>query len=173
MFTIGEVVSYGATGLCTIEDIRQESLSRGGTKKQEYYILRPVAAPTCTTYVPVANEALTAKLRRIYTKEQIDALIVSVKDQKLEWIEDIRMRADVFGKVISRGISAELLKLIACLYLEKRSCAGSKRKFSTTDEQMLAAAERIVSEEFGYALQIPPKQVASYIAGHVGAIMEE
>ena len=109
MFEIGEVVSYGATGICTIEDIRLESLSRAGTKKQEYYILRPVATPTCTTYVPVANETLTAKMRRIYTREQINALILSVKDQKLEWIEDTRRRADVFGQIVSQGISAELL----------------------------------------------------------------
>lgn len=172
MFEVGEVVSYGATGICTIEDIRMESLSRAGTKKQAYYILRPVATPTCTTYVPVANEALTAKMRRIYTKEQIDALILSVKDQKLEWIEDTRRRADAFGQIVSQGISAELLKLIACLYLEKKSRSKGGRKFCATDEKLLSAAERIVSEEFAYALRIPQKQVTSYIAEQMGNVTE-
>ena len=164
MFEIGEVVSYGATGLCTIEDIRLESLSRAGTKKQEYYILRPVATPTCTTYVPVANEALTAKMRKIYTRQQIDDLILSVRGRKLEWIEDTRRRADVYGQIVSQGISAELLKLIACLYLEKKARSKGGRKFCATDEKLLSSAERMVSEEFAYALQIPPKQVTAYIA---------
>ena len=172
MFEVGEVVSYGATGICTIEDIRLESLSRAGTKKQEYYILRPVATPTCATYVPVANETLTAKMRRIYTAQQIDELILSVKDQKLEWIEDTRRRADVFGQIVSRGISAELLMLISCLYLEKKSRSKGGRKFCATDEKLLASAERIVSEEFAYALQIPQKQVTSYIAGRMGNTVE-
>lgn len=167
MYKIGEVVSYGATGICTIEDIRMESLSRAGTKKQEYYILRPIATPTCMTYVPVANETLTAKMRPVYSKQQIDELIRSVQDQKLEWIEDTRRRADVFGEIVSRGISAELMKLIACLYLEKKSRSGGGRKFGAADEKLLTSAERMISEEFAYALQIPQKQVAAYIAGRM------
>lgn len=168
MYQIGEVISYGATGICTIEDIRMESLSRAGTKKQSYYILRPVATPTCITYVPVANAALTAKMRRVFTKEQIDTLLHSVGDERLEWIEDTRDRAEVFGDILFRGISADLLKLIACLYLEKKSRIEGKQRFCAADEKLLSSAERIVSEEFAYALKIPQKQVAAYIAGQIG-----
>ena len=67
MFQIGEVVAYGATGICKVEDVKVMSLSRTGADRQEYYILRPVATPTCATYVPTANEALTGKMRRVYT----------------------------------------------------------------------------------------------------------
>jgi len=172
MFQIGEVVSYGATGICTIEDIRMESLSRAGTRKQEYYILRPAATPTCTTYVPVANEALTARMRRIFTKQQIDQLIESVRDSRLEWIEDIRRRADTYGQILSGGISAELLKLIGCLYLEKKSRGQGGRKFCATDEKILSSAERMVSEEFSYALEIPQNKVSAYIAEKLGNTAE-
>lgn len=168
MYQIGEVVSYGATGICTIEDIRMESLSRAGTKKQEYYILRPAASPTCTTYVPVANEALTAKMRRVLSKSEIDAMITSVQGQTLEWIDDTRHRADAFGQILANGISAELLKLIGCLYLEKKSRSNGGRKFCATDEKILSTAERMVSEEFAYALEIPQKQVFAYIAEKLG-----
>ena len=168
MFQIGEVVSYGTTGICTIEDIRMESLSRAGTKKQEYYILRPAATPTCTTFVPTANEALTAKMRRLLTKEEIDAMIDSAKGQQLEWIDDTRQRADAYTQVLSKGISGDLLKLISCLYLEKQARSQGGRKFCATDEKILASAERMVSEEFAYALQITQKQVVSYIARRMG-----
>ena len=164
MFRIGEVVSYGATGICTIEDIKVMSLSRSGANKQEYYILRPAAAPTCITYIPTGNEALTAKMRRVYTNSEIDALILSVKDEKLEWIEDTRRRADAFGQIVSKGITPELLKLIACLYLEKKSRSGTGRKFCATDEKILSSAERIVSEKFAYALGISQGEVTAYIA---------
>jgi len=164
MYQIGEVVSHGTTGICTIEDIRMESLSRTGARKQEYYILRPMATPTCVTYVPTANETLTGKIRRIMSGEEIDRLIASVKGQSLEWIEDTRQRADAFQKVLSGGISAELLKLISCLYLEKKSRARDGKKFCATDEKILSSAERMVSEEFAYALQITEKQVSAYIS---------
>lgn len=164
MFQIGQIVSYGATGICTVEDIRYESLSKAGTRKQEFYVLRPVSTPTCTTFVPTSNSQLTGKMRCIFTQEQIDSLIASVRGQRLDWIEDTRQRAESFGQILSRGISGDLLKLISCLYLEKMARGKAGRKFCATDEKLLANAERMVSEEFSYALQIPKSQVASYIA---------
>ena len=164
MFRVGEVVSYGATGICTVEGIEVISLSRARMGKQEYYILRPIAAPTCVTYVPTANEALTAKMRLVYTKKQIDDLLRSVKEEQIEWIEDTRRRTEAFSQIVSGGISASLLRLIACLYLEKQSRIASGRKFCATDEKILHSAERIVREEFAYALGIEPEQVTAYIA---------
>ena len=168
MFQIGQVVSYGTTGICTIEDIRQESMSRSGTKKQEYYVLRPAATPTCTTFVPTGSAVLTAKIRPVMNKEQIDAMIDAVDREPLPWIEDPRRRAEAYQQVLSAGISSQLLKLIGCLYLEKQSRSKQGKKFCATDEKILSGAERMVSEEFSYALQISPKQVAPYIAQRMG-----
>ena len=167
MFQIGQVVSYGTTGICTIEYIRMESMSRSGVKKQEYYILRPAAAPTCKTYVPTGNAALTAKIRPVMTKEQIDAMIAASEGEQLTWIEDARRRAEAYQQILDGGISSELLKLISTLYLEKKSREKQGKKFCATDERILSGAERIISEEFSYALQISPKQVAPYIAHHI------
>ncbi len=164
MFQVGEVVSYGTTGVCTITDIRMESLSRSGTRKQEYYILQPLAAPTCMTYVPTGNEALVAKLRLVMTAAEIDSLIDSVKGQSLDWVEDTRQRAEQYQKILSGGISGQLLLLISRLYQEKKARG---RKLCVTDEKIFASAERIVSEEFAYALQIPGKEVSSYIANRM------
>lgn len=167
MFQIGEVVSYGTTGICTIEDIRMESLSRAGARKQEYYILRPLATPTCVTYVPTANEALTSKMRPVMTAGDIDRMIDSVGGEVLPWIEDTRQRADAYQRILNGGISAELLRLIGCLYLEKKKRAKGGRKFCATDEKLLSSAERIVGEEFAYALHIPEKEVSAYIAERI------
>jgi len=167
MYQIGEVVSYSTTGLCTIVDIRIESMSRSGARKQEYYVLRPMATPSCVTYVPTANPVLTGKMRRILTCGEIEQMISSVKGQSMEWIEDTRQRAEAYQRVLSGGISPDLLKLISCLYLEKKSRSQGGRKFCATDEKILTSAERILSEEFAYALQIPEKEVSEYIANRM------
>ena len=167
MFQIGEVVSYSTTGVCTIVDIRMESLSRTGARKQEYYVLRPMATPSCVTYVPTGNPTLTAKMRQLMTGEEIDRMIDSVKGQSLEWIEDTRQRAESFQRILSGGISPDLLKLISRLYLEKKSRSRGGRKFCATDEKILTSAERILSEEFAYALRIPEKEVSEYIANRM------
>lgn len=163
MFQIGEVVAYGATGICKVEAVKVMSLSRTGADRQEYYILRPVATPTCTTYVPTANEALIGKMRRVYTAQEIDAIILSSKGEPLAWIEDTRRRTEVFGQIVAKGISPELMKLIARLYTEKRSRIEAGKRPCGTDEKILASAERIIKEEFSYVLQISPQDVSAYI----------
>lgn len=164
MFQAGDVVSYGATGVCTVEDVKELSLSGHASACKEYYILRPVAAPSCVTYVPTASEKLVGKMRQILTREQIDALLLSVKGQQLAWVEDTRHRTEHYGQILSKGVTTDLLKLIACMYLEKKERQSAGKKFSYTDEKLLAAAERIVSEEFAYALNIPQSEVSQYIA---------
>lgn len=164
MFQIGEVVVYGSTGVCTVEDIAVMSLPRAGGGKQEYYILRPISVPTCKTYVPTSNMELAARIRPVSTAEQIDWMIESVRGERLEWIADTRRRMDTFGQIVSEGVTTELLKLIGCLYLEKKARTEAGKKFCLTDEKLLRAAERIVDEEFAYVLGIPKTEVSAYIA---------
>lgn len=163
MFQIGEIVAYGATGVCTIEDIRLMSMSRSGVKKQEYYVLKPMATPTCLTYVPVSSP-MTERMRRVLSASQIDAMLDAVREQRIDWIEDARQRAEVFGGIVSSGLTERLLLLIGCLYAEKKTCYGQGRRFSAADDRLLCSAERVVSEEFAYSLQIRPNQVTAYIA---------
>lgn len=163
MFQIGEIVAYGATGVCTIEDIRLMSMSRSGVKKQEYYVLKPMATPTCLTYVPVSSP-MTERMRRVLSAAQIDAMLDAIREQRIDWIEDARQRAEVFGTIVSGGLSERLLLLIGCLYVEKKTCCGQGRRFSAADDRLLSSAERVVSEEFAYSLQIKPNQVTAYIA---------
>ncbi len=164
MFQIGEVVAYGATGICIIENICITSLNRSGTNKQEYYVLRPKATPTCLTYVPTSNSKLLEKMRKLMTRQEIDALLDAVKGRDLDWIPDARQRADQYGQILFRGLTEELLLLIQRLYLEKKACSSAGRRFSTADERLLVNAERTLSEEFSYALEIPEKDVPDYIA---------
>lgn len=164
MFEIGEVVSYGTTGICTVEEIRMESVSRSGIKKQPFYILRPASTPSCVTMVPVSNEQLTGKMRRVLKKPEIDAMIARVRGQCLPWIEDSRQRAEAYSLILSKGITEELLLLIASLYQEKRRRTEDGRRFGLTDERLLSSAARMVSEEFSYALSIPKSKVTAYIA---------
>ena len=167
MFQVGQVVSYGASGVCTVEAIEMRSMSRAGTKKQEYYVLRPMSSPSCLTYVPTGNETLTARMRCVLSREEIDAMLRRIRDDRLPWIEDPRQRAEQYGAILSAGLSEELLKLISCLFLEKKACAAKGKRFGAADERLLTAAERVVSEEFAYTLQIRPNQVSAYIAARM------
>jgi len=167
MFQAGQVVAYGATGVCKVESITNMSMSRSGVGKQDYYVLRPLASPSCVTYVPVANERLTARMRPVLTKAEIEAMMNAIHGESLQWIGDPRQRSEQFGAILAQGLTPDLLKLIGCMYLEKRACTDRGKRFSMADERLLQAAERVVGEEFSYALQINARDVSAYIAAHL------
>ena len=82
-FDIGEYVSYGINGMCNIEDIRPMQLSQS-VEKMMYYILRPESNPKSTIFVPVNNQKLVSKMRELMTKDEINAMLVRMKDRTLE-----------------------------------------------------------------------------------------
>ncbi len=160
-----DTIVYGTTGICTIEDIRQKSFSPG--QQEMYYILKPVFSPSSTVYVPVDNERLTAKMRRVLTKPEIDALVDTVAKRGDVWTEDRRERVDRFKATLSEGIGTELLTMIHSLHRHKAQLEQQHKKLCSADEQTYASAKKMVTEEFSYALHIAPDEVEAYIVNRL------
>ncbi|MGN0518237.1 MAG: CarD family transcriptional regulator [Acutalibacteraceae bacterium] len=163
MFEINDVIAYGTTGICKIEDIRSEKLFSGDKKKIMYYILKPIYSPGSTVYVPVDNEKMTVKMRYILTKDEIDDMINQAKNKRIEWINDDQSRAVRFNDIMANGICADLLTLVKCLYDRKQQLAQTNKKFHAADERVLLAAEKSIKEEFAYVLEIDVDDVGNYI----------
>ena len=72
-----------------VDDIRLDVPAGKGTPK-EFYILKPVSNPASTIFVPTGSPALVEKMARLPNREELDQLILSVKDHPLPWIEDAR-----------------------------------------------------------------------------------
>ena len=144
-FDIGEYVSYGINGMCNIEDIRPMQLSQS-VEKMMYYILRPESNPKSTIFVPVNNQKLVSKMREPMTKDEINAMLVRMKDRTLEWEKDVRFRTESFHEILNNGVNQDLILMIRCLH-----------------RNTLKTAERLVEEEFAHVLHIKCEEVSDYI----------
>ena len=72
MFQVNDMIVYGAHGVCRIAEIEERDFNGSSI---EYYILKPVYDEKATIFVPVLNDRLTAKMRRVLSKDEIEALI--------------------------------------------------------------------------------------------------
>ena len=165
MITKNEIVVYGTTGICQIIGIENKEFSAGETIS--YYVLKPIYTANTVFYVPVNNEQLVEKMHHVLTKQEIDTLLEEIRDDHIAWIDDDQARSAAYGAIIARGIRAELLVLIKCLYTHRIELRNSGKKFHAADEKLLVAAEKLVSEEFAYVLGIDIDQVPDYIAGKI------
>ena len=99
MFEKGETVVYGASGICVVEDIREESFGDLKGEVKEYYILRPLKESSSTLFVPVDNKKLTDKIKRVLTENELDLLLEKARDCENDWIDNERERSEKCGEM--------------------------------------------------------------------------
>ncbi len=162
----GDFVVYGTNGICKIDDIQKMTFPM---EKEEhtYYILKPISSTTSTLFVPSNRQELVSKMRYILTRDEIDAILCAPKEKEMGWIEDKNARASVFKNMMTDGSPEKLLKLIRCLYERKSYLFENGKKLTITDDGILTSAEKLVREEFAFALGIDEDKVAEYIENKI------
>ena len=160
-FRTGEHVIYKNNGICRIEDIR--ILAFGDTKK-EYYVLAPLSGGT--VYVPTEG-ALALKLKRVPTKEDVDDLIAQVEASELKWIENSKLRIVTFDKLLASSDRVAILWLVKVLSARKESEAEKNKRLCSNEERILTTAEKIITEEFAFALNLNKNEVVPYILSKI------
>ena len=161
MFQVNDTVLYGSQSVCTVTEICEKKI---GKEKMRYYALKPVFDNKSTVYVPCDNPKLVEKMRRILSAAEIDALIDSMQNETLEWIQDDGERKEKYGEIIRSGDRKALAVLIRTLYLHREHQKAAGKKFHAVDEQLLDRAQKLLHEEFAYVLNIAPQDVPPFIA---------
>lgn len=156
MFNVGEIISYRATGVCRVEDIREESFT-GETKT--YYILKPVTKNSATIYVPLDNATLCERMGALLTKAEARAILKQAHGDAGTWIEDVKTRQTVFHETISGGDRLKIAAVVCALARHRREVAEAGRKFYASDERLLAAAENAIVGELSYVLECDEQEI--------------
>lgn len=164
MFSVGDTVVYGTQGVCRIKEI---SMLKFGKTKAEYYILTPVSDERSVVYVPTGNEKLVSKMRELISREELDELIATAAENKIEWISGDNERKNYCDEVVKTGSRRELMQLIGMLYTRREALREQKKHFHNVDAQYLKAAEHLLHDEFAYVLGIDTDQVPEYITQRI------
>ena len=127
MFNVNDTILYGTHSKCKITDITEQKFN-GSTNK--YYILQPLHNASSTIYVPMDNEKLIAKMRRILSEEEIYELIKAMPDKNGAWIENKNERNEYFRSILSNGDRAEIIKLIKIIYQHKEELKAIGKSFT-------------------------------------------
>ena len=155
-----QYVRYGANGVCRIEDIRPVPEMK---TKDDFYILQPIADHKSVYFIPTDSEKLTSKMRVLLSREEIDALIDTVKGEPLEWIEDRKARLEQFRLTLRECDMLQIMRMVGMLYLRKRALMDQGKKLAPSDEAVLREAETVVENEFAFVLGVPTQDVSRYV----------
>jgi CarD family transcriptional regulator len=165
---IGEFVVYRNSGIYRISDIRKENFC--GIGERTYYVMHSVYERNSIVYLPVDAEDLELKIRGVPRPEEIDRIIRTAKSSANVWKEEVKERAEYFDELLSRGTTSDLLWLLCVLTNYKNEIEGQRRKLYASDARILAAAEKMVSEEFAFVLGIDRSEVMSCVFDRMGKL---
>ncbi len=163
MYSVNDTILYGSQ-ICRIEENAKRDF--GGSLK-EYYVLKPVYNDTSTIYVPVNNEKLTGKMRRILSANEIYDLIRSMPDADSEWVENEAERKEKYKEILASGDREAIIRMIKALYHHQDVRQAQGRKLHVSDERFLKEAERTLYDEFALVLNISQDQVLPFILDQI------
>ena len=160
MYKVNDTVIYSTQGVCRIVEIAEKDFLG---QKKEYYVLKSINNSGTTFFAPTGNETVLAKFRRILSKEEIQELVDSLKDEKLLWIIDENERRERFREILTAGNHRNLILMIKAIWLEKQNREAQGKKLHISDERFFREAEQLLYDEFQYVLEITKEDLISYI----------
>jgi len=160
MFQVNDVVVYSSQGVCEIVSIDERKI---GEETKQYFVLKPKNDTGATFYVPTWNEKARAKMRRVMTKKEIDALIDSMPNQKPAWIANENDRKEAFRRILAGGDRAAIIAMAQALFSHKKEREAEGKRLHMSDEHFLKDAEQILYNEWQYVLHVDKAGLLAYI----------
>ena len=160
---VNEYVTYGQNGICQIIDIQKQKIK--GIERT-YYIMKSVYNNT-KIMVPVDSDMLVGNMRHILSEKEILDIIKKSEDSDNIWMQDTKLRSEQLEKMLHNGDRADILWIVKMLSMYKLQAEKEGKRFYASDERILYTAEKIITEEFAFALGIERNEVIPYITAHI------
>lgn len=164
MLRIGELIVYGAEGVCKVDSVQK--LSFLGLEEKEYYILVPQSNQTDKLYLPLDNANLIQRVSKLLTYSEIIDMIES-NDEIIEWVEDSKQRNKQYKEILSSYDRRKIFALAKQLYLIKTQKIDSCKSFTSWMDDIMKKTAQILFSEFSYVVELTQDELLPFIAGEL------
>ena len=165
MFQPGELVVYGSTGVCRVEEVTKLD-QPGGARGRQYYVLRPLWQDG-VIYAPV--DSVKVPMRPVISREEAEALI-----DRMPGIQAAACRggtaqalAQQYQTAVRDGGHQALIQMMKAIHHKRGQAESKNRRLGMVDERYMKQAERLLYGELATALDIGFDEVEPYIASRI------
>ncbi|MCI2106388.1 MAG: CarD family transcriptional regulator [Intestinimonas sp.] len=168
MFQKGDLIIYGNTGVCRVEEVGPPKNIGGADRDRLYYTLSPVYG-TGNIYIPVDTSVF---MRPVISREEADRLIDRIPLIQEDICDSSNQRTlnEHYQAVLQTHTCEDLLQLIKTVYAKNRNYIHRGKKPGQTDQKYKKRAEDLLYGELSVALDIPLEKVEGYIRKKMAAL---
>jgi CarD family transcriptional regulator len=158
MYNIGDLVVYGVSGVCRIEDITLKPEESGGL----YYVIKSLYQDLTIT-TPVDTKVT---MRPVISREEAEQLIddISVVNAKTFNSRELKELETHYRQYVLRNSVPDLIELTTSIYAKRRDARNAKKTLGVVDAKYKKIAEGLLYGELATALNIAKTEVQNYIA---------
>lgn len=160
MFQIGELIVYGNSGVCRVENIGPPELA-GAPKGIDYYTLAPYYSSGSKIFTPCDNDKIV--MRPIITKREAQKLIREMSSIGTISVPDERKREEQYKEVMKSCDCRKFVSIIKTIDKRKKERLLEGKKITTSDEKYFQMAEDKLYGELAIVLEIDKQEVKEYI----------
>ena len=148
MYQIGELVQYGNSGVCKVEEIVQGV--PGLQEDTQCYLLVPVGRKEEKIYSPVDNGRV--KMRRILSSEEVKELMEKTSEIEEISITNEKQCESIYREELYSVDCYRWLSLLKTLYSRRAARNAAGKKVTATDERYLKNVEDRLKEELSIVI---------------------
>ncbi len=163
MYNVGDLVFYGKTGVCRIEEVtKMQSAISGDGSEEDYYILKPLYQE-CRISIPVNNEKVF--IRPIISEEEVLKIIDEIPHMEAQafYCHNLNQLKEHYKAMLETHDCKVMIGLILSVYEKRKQAVENKKKLGAVDEKFMKEAEELVSGEFSAVLKIGKEEVKDFI----------
>lgn len=160
LFNIGDIIVYGAQGICKIDCIEQKQI---GKNTVDYYVLKPFCNLNTSVFVPVDNEMVTSKMLDVLTADEAKKLVSEAASAPCIKFESENRKREQYNAILASNDRQELSSLIKTIRLERETRYAVGKKLNIVDEQTLRKAEMLLFNELAYVLEVTVDEIQNMI----------
>lgn len=150
MYKNGDLVVYGASGVCRIDGTVKRDF---GNQMTEYYVLKPIFADNTTIYALMETIGSQPNIRTVMCRDDANKIINDFDSYTDEWIiSDIERKA-YFRSVMKNTSSQDVARMIKTLYSHRKTLSGTGKHLHSYDEEILKNAEKLLFNELAFVLE--------------------
>ena len=152
LYSIGDYISYGNSGVCEVMGTELMDSSTGGSVGRQCYILRPLHDQSCKIMTPVDNQKVI--MRDLISPEETKKLLEDIPQIETLPEQSARQQEISYSKALHSGSCREWLCLVKTLNQRIKTRKLKGKKVTATDDRYFKAATEKLVEEFSVVLDL-------------------
>ncbi len=165
MLQAGELVVYGSTGVCRVEEIVRLD-EPGARRGKSYYLLKPLWQDG-VIYAPVDSGKVP--MRPVMSREEAEELIDRMPGIQAAVCHGntAQALAQQYQTAVRDGGHQALIEMMKAIHHKRGQAELKNRRLGLIDERYMKQAERMLYGELAAALNIGFDEVEPYIASRI------